>query len=150
MSNARVFASEPERMTTRAQLYLIATGAANLTLAVFLFFRPGDFTSTSYDSIKLVASLPVWGVGLALVGLVCLAGAILKREGLARLGAALAALAAGSWAFGFVAAAFIGSLMGPSGPVSWTLLTIFHLLQCRSPLRLPLEPILRRLAANRR
>jgi hypothetical protein len=137
-------------MTTRARLYLFATAAANLLLAYFLIVRPGDFTSSSFDSIKLVASLPVWGLGLFVVGLACALGGATRREGVARLGAALAALAAGSWSFGFVGAWVIGSLQGPSGPVAWTLVTIFHLLQCRSPLRMPLEPILRRLAASRR
>ncbi|GAB3598612.1 hypothetical protein GCM10027586_00680 [Kineococcus gypseus] len=143
-----VFSREPERMTGRAQWYLIITAGAYLFIARFAIFHPDQWVSPSYDAIRLVAPLPAWGMAMVAAATMCLLGALTKSEGWARLGVAMAALSSGAWAWGFFASWVIGTLAGPTGPVAWGLITSFHLLQSRNPLRLPLEPVLRRVMAR--
>jgi hypothetical protein len=136
----------PEKMTARARLYLLFTGLFELGIAYFAFAHPEQWRSHSYDALLLVFPLELWGGLVSVIGMLCLSAALLQHESFARVGAGLAALHAGAWASGFVAAWIIGVLQGPTGPLSWGLLTVFHLLQVAQPLRLPLEPILRRFA----
>lgn len=133
-------------MSVRAQLYLAVTAVFHLSLALFCLLDGVVLASPSYYAIQLVAPFWAWGLVMLVVGIVCSVAAVTRHETTARVGLLLAVLVTASWAAGFVASAAIGTLAGPTGPLVWAALLAKDLLQCRSPLRVPMESVVRRLA----
>ena len=88
-----------------------------LALGASLLLVPHAFGSPSYSVLFALASPKVHGVLFVFAGLV--AGLALKCPGWTRLALGWAAGMSLSWAASFLGAAFLGTLLGPSAPITY-------------------------------
>lgn len=141
-------ATDPVLMTARARFLVVIVAARNLALGASLLLLPERFTSNSY---AVISSLPwaVWGVGMLVVGVVCVAAAITMDELTARVGVGLSATVSLVWAVGFALATLPGDHppASPAGVIVWASLTAKDFLIVSYPMASPFEPIINRIAA---
>lgn len=141
---------DAERMTGRAQLYLLIAGIRHFAIGLCCLLGPQWFTSSSFDQLKaLPGGLVGLGVAGVVVGVACALAAALRSVGLARSGLLASAVTTSLWAGGLFAALAQGNLTGPTGPIIWTAVTLKDLVICRQPLRSPFEPLVRDVLARR-
>lgn len=148
---------DPSYLSPRARVYMGIAAVRHLLVGLFCFFRPGDFTSPSYNGVKGALpfvnpnhSLQAYGVFFILTALTCAWSVVSGREGAARAGLLFSVVTTGFWVGGFFAAALDHTLGGPTGPVVWTAIVAKDLTMLREPLRNPFEPLVRRVIEQRR
>lgn len=128
----------PGRLMPRARAYLAVLSARHLGVGIYALARPETFTGTSFDSVRAVVPLRLWGVAFVVVGfhaaLICAIG----REMHARAVITASSALTGAWTAGFVLAAFQGQLDAPSVPIVWWALTAKDLVVAGMQLRLPI------------
>jgi hypothetical protein len=135
-------------MTGRARAYLLTTALMHGGIGFYCIFEQDKFQSVSYRQLMDVLPLTVWGAGFMLVAVLSIVAAVRRAESFAYLALIFAVVLTSAWASGLISAAVVGKLAGPTGPISWTALAMKDLIQCRMPLRVPLEPVVRDLLAD--
>jgi hypothetical protein len=136
--------NDPERMTFRAQAYLLISGLRHLATGLFLILDADRFQSASFIPIIRTAPLWVWG-GLSIaVALLLLGAASWKHEDMARFGLIGSAGLTGMIALGLTIAALTSSVAGVLGAFIYIAVTGKDLVQCLDPLKSPFEGLFRR------
>jgi hypothetical protein len=137
-------AEEDAGVSWRARAFLGILAFRHLGVGVLCLFAPHWFTSSSYDVIRRLLPLQVWGVLLVLVGLQAIGALSVRGETWARVVLIASASLTAAWAAGFIAAAFSRHLDAPPLPITWAALTGKDLIVSALPLRTPLEDVARR------
>lgn len=131
-------------MSWRARAYLLTLTLRHFGVGIVCLAASDRFTSSSYDSIRRIAPLEVWGVLLVAVGVHAALAVVFDNEMWARwVMVASAAITAG-WACGFTLAWGQGSLDAPPLPITWTAFTLKDLIVSGMSLRVPFEEVARR------
>lgn len=138
----------PEEMTVWARVYLTIAATRQIGLGCYCLLRPDLFISGSFQTIEGIMPFRLWGGIFCLTGLVLTYAAWSRKEGFARAGLLLSVATTALWAGGFLAAFILDSGGGPSGWIAWGSLALKDIVMCASPLRLPFEPIKRRVLAT--
>jgi hypothetical protein len=120
-------------MTGRARAYLLTTAMMHGGIGFYCIFEQDKFQSVSYRQLMDVLPLTVWGIGFFTVAVLSIVAAVRRAESFAYLSLIFAVVLTSAWA---------------SGLISWTALAMKDLIQCRMPLRVPLEPVVRDLLAD--
>lgn len=147
-SLAHRLGTRPEEMTFWARVYLTIAAARQLGLGLYCLLRPDLFIAGSFQTIKGIMPFRFWGAAFLLTGIVLVYAAWSRKEGWARAGLLLSVATTALWAGGFLAAFILNSGGGPSGWIAWGALALKDIVMCASPLRLPFEPIKRRVLAT--
>lgn len=130
-------------LSLRARAYLWSYTVANILLGVFLLFTPELFQSQSFDALRAVFALPVWGAIYLVVAVVTFVGAYKGTEKPARAALLANLVTTGGFFAGFTAAMIENTSSSPSGPIAWGLLTILNLIMLSNPLRTPFEDLVK-------
>lgn len=131
-------------MSWRARAFLSIMAARHLAVGLLCIFSADLFTSPSFDSLRRLLPLEVWGALLVVTGLQAVGAALSGGELWARLVLAGSSALTAAWCAAFVAAAATGHLDAPSLPITWAALTLKDLVVSAMPLRTPLEDVVRR------
>lgn len=140
-----------ERMTRRAQAYLLICAVRHLAVGLACVVIPEAFSSPVYSGIKKALPLSadyamsLWGVLFLVTGVWCCTAAMVRFEQPARIALLLSVITSAFWAGGFAFAALGGDMSVPSSPVLWVSVTLYDLTMLRQPLRNPFESITRRI-----
>lgn len=135
--------SQPERMTGRAQAYLIIASVRHALIGTFCVLIPQSFKSSSFVPLRETLPLQMWGVVFLITASVCMVAAVRRSEYLARLGLIMSATTTLVWAFGISMSWLTGDLSAPTGPVIWWAVTFKDYVVCGQPMRSPFEPLVR-------
>jgi len=149
--------TDPTGLTLRARTYMGIVSMRHLLIGAFCLIRPGDFQSPSYGGVKDAlgflapdTALMVYGLAFIIAGVASAVPVVTGGDGAARAGLLISVVVTGLWVGGFFAAIWDGTIAGPTGPVVWCAVLAKDLTMLREPLRNPFEPIVRRIAAERR
>lgn len=149
MPTVDVLMNEPGEMTLRARWYLAIAAVRHLLTGMFAMLAGESFKSTSFIPILSAAPLFFWGCVFLGAGLACAAAAILKHEGLARLGMAWSATSTLIVGVSLLLAIATGNLSSPTGPIIWLAVAGKDFVVCAQPIRSPFEGLGERLARRR-
>lgn len=138
----------PEEMTFWARVYLTIASSRQIGLGLYCLLRPELFIAGSFVTIRGIMPFRLWGVIFIMSGAVLVYAAWSRKEGWARAGLLLSVGTTALWAGGFFAAYILGNGGGPSGWIAWGALALKDIVMCASPLRLPFEPLKRRVLAS--
>lgn len=130
-------------LSLRARAYLWSYTIANVLMGLALILRPATFQSQSFDALRSLWPLPVWGIIFLLVAAVTCFGAYQGTERPARAALLANLVTTGGFFAGFTAAMFANISSSPSGPVAWGLLTVLNLIMLSNPLRTPFEDLVK-------
>lgn len=131
-------------MSWRARAFLSIMAARHLAVGLLCIFSAELFTSPSFETLRKVLPLPVWGALLVVTGLQAVGAAATGGELWARLVLVGSAALTAAWCAAFIASAITGDLDAPSLPITWASLTLKDLVVSAMPLRTPLEDVVRR------
>jgi len=132
-----------EQMTWRARAYLVIAAARHILVGAACIVLVADFDGDSFQVIRAVLPVWVWGVAFLVGGAHLTYAAIRGSEGHARVALSLSAISTSVWAAGFLLAYQEGGAVSPIGVIFATALTAKDLVICRQPMRSPFEPIVR-------
>lgn len=147
-SLAHRLGTRPEEMTFWARVYLTIAAARQIGLGLYCLLRPDLFISGSFQTIEGIMPFRLWGAVFLITGAALVYAAWSRSEGWARAGLLLSVGTTALWAGGFFAAFVLDAGGGPSGWIAWGSLALKDIVMCASPLRLPFEPIKRRVLAT--
>lgn len=131
-------------MTNRARGYLTVAGLRHLGIGGACVLVPQNFTAPSFEVMRGVLPIPVWGVVFLIGALVCIGAALLRSEPLARMGLIGSSVTSAVWAGGFAVALFEGVATAPTTVVVWAAIAAKDVIVCRQPLRSPFEQLTQR------
>jgi hypothetical protein len=142
----------PEQMTTRARAYLCATMVYCFAIGLACLLYGDSFNSSPFQQIKVMMpwGLNGWGFLYMVVGCLSARAAWKGSEHWAWAALIGATAVVGPWASGFWVAwlqqpdPFTNPTTAPTGVVTYTWVTVTHVIQARQPLRSPFDPVLRR------
>lgn len=140
---------EPEVMTGRARVYLVIAALRHMLIGLCCVLVPETFQSSSFDPLRAILPLRVWGFAFLAAAFVCTVAAIRRSEHLARLGLIMSGTTSAVWATGFLLAWVSGDLSSPTGPIIWWAVTLKDFVVCSQPMRSPFEPLVRAVRAER-
>lgn len=130
-------------LSLRARAYLWSYTIANLAMGLLLVFVPLAFESQSFDALRALFPLPVWGAIYLGVALITCYGAYRGTERPARAALLANLVTTGGFFAGFTAAMIDNTSSSPSGPIAWGLLTVLNLIMLSNPLRTPFEDLVK-------
>jgi len=81
----------PEAMTTRARVYLGASGFRHTLLGLFAIFTPWLFNAALFVPIFNLLPLLAWGIVMVFTGLTCTVAWIIRNADIARAGIVMSA-----------------------------------------------------------
>lgn len=131
-------------MSWRARAFLTIMAARHLAVGILCIYTADLFTSPSFETLRRVLPLEVWGALLVVTGLQAVGAAATGGELWARLVLIGSAALTAAWCAAFVAVAVTGDLDAPSLPITWAALTLKDLVVSAMPLRTPLEDVVRK------
>jgi len=126
-------------VTWRARAYLAVIVVRHAGVGAFCVLAPRTFRASSFDTLKSLAPLQVWGAVLLVTGTMAALAVILNWEPWARVVLVASATVSGCWAAAFLMAGIRGQLAGPTAPILWAALVFKDLIVSGMPLRAPLE-----------
>lgn len=132
----------PEVMTWRARSYLIVAAIRNGVIGGAIVGQPETFDTPSFDSLRSLAPLLVWGLAMLFGAGHLTYAAITGKENQARIALIVSASVTGFWAAGFA----IVYSRGLATVVAFVLLGALaakDLIVLAQPLRSPFEPLVR-------
>jgi hypothetical protein len=132
-------------MSWRARALLLVLAARHIAVGALCLATAELFTSTSFTMIRRLLPLEVWGAITLVIGFQAIGAAWTGGERWARWVLVASSAITAAWTAGFVSAAFAGLLDAPSIPVTWAALVAKDLILSATPLRTPLEDVVRRL-----
>ena len=134
-----------------ARAYLALVGLRHALVGGTLFLYPSSYTGASFEVIRSILPLRVWGVLFLLVGVHALGVVVNRHELWARVVIVFSVAITAAWAASFVYAAFVHQLSAPTGPIIWTVLMAKDMVVATRPLRpSPFQPIIEELRAEGR
>lgn len=136
-------------LSLRARAYLWSYTLANLAMGVTLVTMPASFQSQSFDAVRAVCPLWVWGMIYLCVAVVTFWGAYRGTERPARLGLLANLITTGGFFAAFVVASVQNTSSSPSGPIAWGLLAVINLIMLANPLRTPFEDLVKEMTEER-
>lgn len=131
-------------MTWRARAYLLVLTLRHFGVGLIALVAEEKFTSSSYDSIRAILPLEVWGALLTAVGIHAALAVVFDNETWARWVMVASAAMTGCWAAGFLLAGLRGQLDAPPLPITWAAFTLKDLIVSGMSLSLPFEEAARR------
>lgn len=131
-------------MSWRARAYLLVLTLRHFGVGLIALTAQERFTSSSYESIRGILPLEVWGVLLVGVGLHAALAVAFDDETWARGVMVLSAAITAGWAVGFILAAVHGTLDAPPLPITWVAFTMKDLIVSGMSLTVPFEEAAKR------
>lgn len=147
----RILHSAPERMTTRARVFLLVVAGRNTAIGISLLLAGRQYgaPNVSFELVRSAMPIPVWGILMVAIGSVAGYSAAAASRGWATWAIALSATISGTWAtclgIQFIQTMHIPGGMAPMLPVLWAALTAKDLVIAWQPMRSPFEPWIQRL-----
>jgi hypothetical protein len=149
-----VLQSEPERMTTRARVFMAVVATRNIVVGLSLLLAQKQYgePNLAFGVVRAVMPIPVWGIAMVAIGILagCSAAALLRPW--ATWAIALSATISGTWcmclSIQFVQVLQVAGGLSPMLPVLWGALTAKDLVIAWQPMRSPFEPVIRRLLSD--
>lgn len=143
--------TEPERMTTRARLFMTVVALRNAGIGVSLLLAQQQYgpPNSAFILVRNAMPIPVWGGLMIAIGLTAAYSAIVMSRRWATWAIGLSATISGTWMACFVMqygilASTVGG-MSPMLPILWGALTAKDLVIAAQPMRSPFEPLIQRL-----
>lgn len=140
----------PEAMTKRGRVYLLAAFLSHAAVGAFILCFPRQFAAAAFIPIVNTLPMPAWGCMFVVSGLLCGAAAWLRQANLARVGlvasaATLGACTIGLW-IGIIGVWLSGHTVSPISVIFMSTIVAYDLIVCTQPLRSPFETLRGRLA----
>lgn len=151
MATNRLLHSEPERMTTRARVFMAVVAGRNIAIGVSLLLAQKQYgpPNVAFTIVRSAMPIPAWGILMVVIGATAAISAAAMSRRWATWAIALSATISGTWAtcllMAFLAALHVHGGMSPMLPVLWAALTAKDLVIAWQPMRSPFEPLIQRL-----
>jgi hypothetical protein len=143
--------TEPERMTTRARLFMTVVALRNGAIGASLLLAQRQYgaPNAAFSLVRNAMPIPVWGALMVAIGLTAAYSAVVMSRRWATWAIGLSATISGTWMacfamqYGILAGTAGG--MSPMLPILWGALTAKDLVIAAQPMRSPFEPLIQRL-----
>lgn len=131
-------------MFNRVRAYIIILVLMNFLLGVFCIFAPDSFKAPSYQGVKDMMSLGMWGFFWLTTSILATVGYIKKQFGWMRVSMSISAAIMATWGVSFIIALIDGRALGPTGGITWLAIAALETVIVSTPNIRPIEEYVNR------